>query len=373
VRVVPWVLFCLLVSLPGVLYLLYHFRRQKARIDKLLETLQGLDLSEVYMRSHHEQEYKSWNGREDRDQYFKDIVLADFRTGLRHLDYLVPVVIVTTLIAIGWGVTLGFTRTVSSLSKTTVAVPQAFIWGFIGAYVANIGTLLDKFVNYELGPTAYHRTYQRLFVSTLAAYLLGQTLKDAFVPLVSFGIGIIPYQDLWNIISKRTSAALGVKEAEGITDEAALANIQGLKDPSVREKLIDLNITNAQALAMQDPLELFLRTSFPLRTIVDWIDKAILYTYLGKKVDLLRERGINGAIELGGLLELSDKLPVESYQQGHLVFEELRSDLKALDSQALYRAIADAIGLKYEELLYLIYNLYYDPMVDTLYRIWGRN
>jgi hypothetical protein len=142
---------------------------------------------------------------------------------------------------------------------------------------------------------------------------------------------------------------------------------------NARQNLIELNISTVQALAMQDPLDLFFRTSFTLRTIVDWIDKAILYCYVGARTIELRQRGINGAIELGGLLELSEKLPVETYHDGQAREEPLRADLQNLNVQILYLEIADAAGLKCEELLNLIYNLYYDPMVDTLYEIWGRN
>ena len=368
-----WALFWLMVTLPGVLYLMYVFRRKKARIDSLLQTLQGLDLSNVYMRSHHKQEYPAWAKGPQRDEQFQEVVLEDFRAGLRHWDFLMPVAVVTVLSAIGWGITLSFSGSVSSLSGIKSPVPVAFYWGFLGAYIANLGVLIDKFINYELNPTVYHRMYQRLLVSTIAAYLLGQTLKDAFTPLVAFGVGLIPYQDLWDIVNKRTSKTFGSKEPAEIPAESSLSNIPGLDDPNVRRNLVELNISTVQALAMQDPLDLFFRTSFPLRTIVDWIDKAILYSYIGPKTKELRQRGINGAIELGGLLELSEKTPVEIYHDGQAVGEPLRADLQNLDVQILYREIAEAAGLKYEELLNLIYNLYYDPMVDTLYEIWGRN
>ena len=75
---------------------------------------------------------------------------------------------------------------------------------------------------------------------------------------------------------------------------------------------------------------------------------------------------------MGGLLELSEKMPVEIFHDGHPTAEPLRKDLQNLDAQALYREIADTIGLD-EELLNLIYNIYYDPMIDTLYEIWVKS
>lgn len=368
-----WVVFWVMTGAPATLAILYVFRRKKGRIDTLLQTLQGLDLSDLYMESRHKEAYKSWLSNPKRDEQFRKVVMEDFRAGLRLVDFLLPVAIATALTAVGWGLTLSFNGSVFGLTKVEKAVPVAFYWGFLGAYVANLGTLVDKFICYELTPSVYHVMYQRLLVSTIAAYLLGATLKDSFAPFVAFGIGLIPYRDLWTIISKKTNKALDSTGPSEIPEESSLTNIPGLDDPAVRETLVGLNISTVQALAMQDPLDLFFRTSFSLRTIVDWIDKATLYSYVGPKTKELRIFGINGAIELGGLLELSEKTPVEINHQGKTVGEPLKEDLEKLDMQALYHQVASAIGLTYEELLNLIYNLYYDPMVDTLYELWGRN
>jgi hypothetical protein len=366
-----WALYLVLISLPAVLYLLYNFRRKKTRIDNLLQTLQVLALQDTYMSSRHKEAYEQWRASPKREEEFRQIVNEDFRAGLRNLDFLVPVFIVTVLAAIGWGATLGFERNAVTLGGTTVEIPLPLVWGFLGAYFANLASLIEDYINYDLAPVEYHRMYQRLLFSTVAAFLLARAVGSA--ALVAFGVGLFPYQESWDIITKRAAAALGLKEKGGIPPEAALANVQGLEDPNVRQKLLDLNISTVQSLATQDPLELFFRTSFPLRTVVDWIDKAILYTYLGKKTLVLRERGIGGAIELGSLLELSEKLPVETTVEGKLKTEPLRMDLLQLDVQALYKEIAEALEIKYEELLSLIYAIYYDPMVDNLYDIWGRD
>jgi hypothetical protein len=82
-----------------------------------------------------------------------------------------------------------------------------------------------------------------------------------------------------------------------------LAAIQGLEDSRDRQKLVSLGITTVQALATADPLLLFFRTTLPIRTVVDLIDKAILYLYIGDKVKELRTHGINGMIELVGLAQ----------------------------------------------------------------------
>src|ERR1700722_17512119 len=56
-----WLLFWLFVLPPCTPYLLYHFSRQRARIDKLLQTPQSLDLGEEYMRTRHKQDFRAWS------------------------------------------------------------------------------------------------------------------------------------------------------------------------------------------------------------------------------------------------------------------------------------------------------------------------
>jgi hypothetical protein len=181
-------------------------------------------------------------------------------------------------------------------------VPETLAWGFVGAFFASVLAIIEEFHTYSLTPAVYYSLMYRLLFSSTAAFLVGQAVKDSFSPMLAFGVGLFPIEQTWNFISDKTAQGLGAAKPEG-EKGAGLAAIQGLEDSRDRQKLVSLGITTVQALATADPLLLFFRTTFPIRTVVDLIDKAILYLYIGDKVKELRTHGINGMIELVGLAQ----------------------------------------------------------------------
>ncbi len=117
----------------------------------------------------------------------------------------------------------------------------------------------------------------------------------------------------------------------------------------------ELNISTVEALATQDPIQLVFRTTFRLQTIVDWIDKAILYLYLGDKVEALRPHGINGVIELVSLVD----------------FAKEKQLFAGINKDRLIEDLAKKVDQKPDEFKMLIYSLHYDPAVIFIRDIWG--
>jgi hypothetical protein len=147
-----------------------------------------------------------------------------------------------------------------------------------------------------------------------------------------------------------------------------LAQIQGLEVAQNRQKLLDIGISSIQQLATADPLLIFFRTPLPLRTIIDLIDKAILYLYLGDKAAELRKHGINGAIEMMLLAKVAETKPLFSTQlsaKEHPLFQ-------GINIETVMPSIATVLGQTPEELRVFICTLYYDPLVAFIADLWGR-
>jgi hypothetical protein len=107
-----------------------------------------------------------------------------------------------------------------------------------------------------------------------------------------------------------------------------------------------------------------------LRTVVDLIDKAYLYTYIGDKVVDLRKHGVNGVIEMMALGQMADadnasKPAKEGGLRDNLIFKSINQD-------QLIRDIARDIGQSEDELRYFICRLYNDPLVTFISDIWSR-
>ena len=368
-------MFVVLTLIPVGTYLVYYYRRLDTRRQQLLQTLLSLSLQDEYVLMRHKEKYQEWKkcGAEQvmlndfENKYFN----LDFRAGHSHADYGWPLLLFTIFSAIGWTLTLErVLPNFLSLPGLRI-IPDALAFGFVGAYLACILTIFDGFRRYDLDPGLYYSVTYRVMFSSFAAWVVSLMFNTGFQPIVALGIGLFPLEKTWTFITERAASVLGTGQNEKEVG-MELANIQGLEHSSNRQKLIDVGITTVQALATADPLLLFFLTTFPLRSVVDMIDKAILYLYLGDKTKDLRTHGINGVIELVALAKLAEEIPAYQNQEDTPSEEKLGKLFIGLDTNKLVNDLAVTIGQTPEELKAFIYNMYYDPMVKFIYEIWGR-
>jgi hypothetical protein len=352
-----------LAAIPALTCLVYYHRRLKARRDLLRETLSSMGLDGYYMRMRHPE-----CGAVTPDE-FQKCFDRDFRSGLSSWDYLWPVVLFTLLCLLGWFVALSSTS--GKVPGLNGPLPPALAYGFIGAYLASLFMIFDDFRTLSLDPYEYYLASSRILFASVAAYVAGLAAPGVFVqgaiPLLALGIGLIPVEDVRNFIINKTSQLAGTAASEGERG-AGLKVIQGLEDRETRRRLVDMNIATVQALATSDPFLLFFQTTLPLRSVIDMIDKAILYLYIGDKVAQVRQIGINGVIELVALAHLSDKEP--AYEMSGV--DKIGSFFENVDVTALVGKVADLLEQTPDELKAFVYNCYYDPQVSLIYDIWGK-
>jgi len=373
-KIILWGLMVLLTLIPLVMYLVYSLRRLNTRRQLLLQTLLTLGLDDAYMRIRHGEIYNQWcvlTAAERLTQLESKYFNTDFKAETSHRDYAWPVLLITILSGLGWFFSLGRLYPDVVTAQFNPPIPAFLLWGFTGAYFASVLSIIDDFRKYSLTPSSYYSLSYRLLFSSTAAFLVAQIFSSSFSHLAAFGIGLFPVEETWNFITEKTSQVVGASKVEGELG-ANLAAIQGLEDSRDRRKLVDIGITSVQALATADPLLVFFQTTFPMRTVVDMIDKAILYLYIGDKAKELRLHGINGVIELRALAKLIEKTP--AYKRG----EEAADDGKFgqffqdVDATKLLESVAGVLGQSVDELRAFIYNMYYDPVVIFIYDVWGR-
>ena len=373
-KIFLWLLTALLSSIPLMMYLVYSVRRLDTRRQLLLQTLLSLGLGDAYMRIRHG-EYHGDPRRipdgAERESQFLEYFNEDFKAETSPKDYCLPVALVTALSAVGWYFALSRIYPEAGTAQFNELVPAMFLWGFVGAFFASLLSIIDEFRKYSLMPSSYYSLVYRLLFSSTAAFLAGQLFKDTFSSLVAFGIGLFPVEKTWAFITERASQVVNAK-SEGELG-ADLAAIQGLEDSRNRRKLIDVGITSVQALATADPLLLFLQTTFPMRTVVDMIDKAILYLYIGPRVTDLRSHGINGVIELVALAKLIEKKTAYAGGRAPGGIVGFAKFFEQVDPPQLIKDVATVLGQSVDELKAFIYNMYYDPMVMFIYNVWGRD
>ena len=99
----------------------------------------------------------------------------------------------------------------------------------------------------------------------------------------------------FDAMRQRARKLFGQREPE--TVELPIDSIQGVDDVHA-DLLSEYGVSTVQHLATAEPGELCERTLLPLDRIAEWMDQAILITYLNKSIVAARALGIRGANDL---------------------------------------------------------------------------
>lgn len=176
---------------------------------------------------------------------------------------------------------------------------------FLGVTIFNYGHMLRRLYVWDLTPhvfwNAAYRLWLVLAVATMcsaSSFLTGGTesMKDLWAHGAFFFLGFIINATILKFIERAQVFFTGGKRAK--TPDHPLAMIQGINFWH-EYRLEEEGIENVQNLATCDIIELALNTRYNLRTLLDWVDQAILIHRIGEKALELREHGlISGAIDM---------------------------------------------------------------------------
>ncbi|MBV8739633.1 MAG: hypothetical protein JO007_20740 [Alphaproteobacteria bacterium] len=179
--------------------------------------------------------------------------------------------------------------------QTFVVISMAFF----GSYISALSRILDRINNNDFYPISLYYYVARIVAACIVAGVLRHTFgvlgsySDNFLPkaisqdsfplllLIGFSIGFAP--DLFIVSMFRKT--FQVIKTWGIREEPSkdvqpvslpLLMIDDLSRDKI-DRLNELEIDNAQALARQNPFRLLPRLPYDLGLIVDWIAQAQLY------------------------------------------------------------------------------------------------
>jgi hypothetical protein len=271
--------------------------------------------------------------------------LREFKGEFGHVHFVLPMILasVTMALVVLFLVGQGFGAPVGP------APPTAVTFALIGGLLWTLYVLFRDYARTDLRPASFNWISFR-FVLALAIGLVADRLfPAAAADLGAFVLATIPFGDAHRFIRSKVPG-LAVEEVR-----PPLTVVQGV-DPETVERLSELGIHTVQQLAFVDPLRLMLGTNLSPKVLIDWIDQALLYIYVGDDIAKLRPRGIRGAIEMASLYR-----------------EEYYARPDAVDKAGLQviASVAAALSISAEEVLKLVRSLYQDNQVLTLWRLWG--
>jgi hypothetical protein len=211
-----------------------------------------------------------------------------------------PILLATIVLAFGWVLVLlnPAVEVVSSLDLRTLFRPAqtAPAYAFLGGYVFSLTAVLRGFVRGDLRPKTYGYIAVRIIVVIILAWVLEVVIDPGDeLLLTAFLAGFFPDTVLYRL--RELSRWLGGKVMD--PDRLPLGKLDGV-DIYERARLESEGITNIQALAKHDLVDLVLQTRIPVARLVDWTDQAILHLHAGgdEALEVLRRNGICKASDL---------------------------------------------------------------------------
>jgi len=170
---------------------------------------------------------------------------------------------------------------------------------FVGVYLLNLATLVRRFYLIDISAQVLWAAVNRtLFAVGLAipislVFSAGGIAKG--LDIAFFFIGFLAnafLHGLTKVVGK------GFSTRGSGRDDFSLRMVRGI-DFWKELRLEEEGIENAQNLATADVIELAIRTPFAVRTLIDWVDQAIVICRFGKKIENLENAGLNiSAMEL---------------------------------------------------------------------------
>jgi hypothetical protein len=300
-RVLQAVFLGIATTFPALLYFL--FDRQNS------ETLRSCFLLALFRLDRRIETADDWRakyGRQITEAFGKHRSHGATRLIRAHRS---PVIIATIVLAIGWILAFlnldavsvdgsGEILTGGSLLRLFEPERGVVAFGFLGAYFFGVNTVLRSYLRGDLRPKAYSQITTRVLVVVVLSSLVAITSfgDSTAVLAVAFFAGIVPdtvLQWIWEL-TRRGLPSARLDEPQPLTE------LEGI-DLYERTRLEEEGVTNVEALAHGDLVDLLLQTRIPPGRLVDWVDQAVLHLHLRSDQPTrtkLRDTGIRTATDL---------------------------------------------------------------------------
>lgn len=240
------------------------------------------------------------------------------------------------------------------LARLAGKIPPTLAFSFVGAYIWSLYDLLKRYRSADLTPAAFQFSWLRLLAACVFGPLVSAGAADGIKNLVAFGVGLLPLQAVFEYFADVATKQMGKTLNQRQAFPPDLYKLQGMTLDSI-DRMEERRVDSTATLAYTDPIKLFLKTDIDWLVIIDVIDQALLYNYVGDKLADLHPIGIRGSIETA------------------IIYQRLLSGDTAEkdEANALIVKLKDKLGLSQEETLNLIRTVWEDGQVRLLSHLFG--
>jgi hypothetical protein len=335
---------------PGLLFLFVCYSYRRILAYKRIQIQSRMAAGEI------SKSYTNAFGSESQDP--KDIIqkLFDIHYGGR--AYAVPIFMNAVLATIASicalvyaGLDMNLPKELEALIRT---MPASILAASAGAYVWGLYDVFQRYRTIDLSPISLHLIWWRFLLAPILTPLVTSAFAPSLQALVGFLIGAFPAATLLGFAKSVAQKNLNIVSSSEPAEQPNLQYLQGLTKDLI-DRLAEEGFQSAEHLAQADPIRLLLRTSIEWKVILDIIDQAILFIYLGNKIETLRSLGFRGSVEVAA------------------VFDDQNDDDPEVRSQAKVAValMSSKLGESEGAVRNLIQTLYHDVQVQFIWDLWG--
>ncbi|WNG34889.1 hypothetical protein F0U61_15455 [Archangium violaceum] len=232
-----------------------------------------------------------------------------------------------------------------------------------GIYVYTLGLAIFRIRTAALSAEFVMSSALRALILMVLGYVLGsigffRPTESVSAAFLYFSLGLFPSVGM-KALNQRLRQAL-TPDAPG-TEPLPLSYVDGITE-QVAERLEELGVFDIQHLARVEPGWLALRTLYPLSRIIDWMDQALLITYLREEILHSREVGIRGAIDMRAIYRQLQRAGASGFSPEEARLQEARSER----SLKVLQELANKSKLSIETLQHIGATLQGSSLVDLL-------
>lgn len=297
----------------------------------------------------------------DRDTAVSDLFGLTYNWQLYALAVLSNFVVVAAGVCVCLicsGISMGLPPALEAL---LAKAPSTLLLSLGGAYVLNLYDLLKRYRVSDLYPSSLHFHWLHMIIAAFLGPLLAQAFAPGIGRIVAFGIGAFPIKDSLDYVAKYVRKRLELSPTTPTGEGGTLNKLQGVTEGTI-ERLEEEGITSTVHLAYSDPIKLLLRTNIQWVVLIDLIDQALLFNYIGDKAAELRLAGIRGSIEMAAIAQGLYKGNKDEQGRAKIALHFVSGRLGLSDDEVLILAE----GLREDGQVDLLWELYTPEFADEL-------
>lgn len=230
-------------------------------------------------------------------------------------------------------------------------------FAFVGAYFFALQLLFRRYVRRDLRASAYVAVSLRVILAVLGVWVLTAALelmpagtvgaKDsetfANTLLISAFVVGVFPRVLWQVLQAGLKKRLGWLLAPNLQTQLPISDLDGLTVWH-EARFEEEDIENIPNMATADIVDLLINTRFPPDRVIDWVDQAILYTHLGHEEKRKGEGPTRRELlRAHGIRTASALVEVYNRSEAHGDRAEFEQVLSG-DGRRRVRSLVDAVG-----------------------------